>query len=89
MSAARHGTRARYTAGCGCADCTAANTRDMREWRRRDGPGRVLEAANRRRQYHRQQLAMRWVREHRPDVWAVILDEAWRLVEAEQQREAS
>lgn len=83
MTAARHGTRARYTAGCGCADCTAANTRYMRERRRREGPGRVLEAANRRRQYHRQQLAVAWVRHHEPEVWADIIEQARRQVAAE------
>lgn len=42
-----------------------------------------MEAANRRRQTIREQLAVAWVRHHEPEVWADIIDEARRRVAAE------
>lgn len=77
-----HGTRAAYAAGCGCDDCRRANTVYMRR-RRRSGTSAAMEAANRRRQNVRRDLAERWVREHHPEVWAEFIDEARRRVAAE------
>lgn len=77
-----HGTRAAYAAGCGCDDCRRANARYM-AGRRRTGTSAAMEAANRRRQTIRERLAVAWLREHRPDVWADIIDHARDIVAAE------
>lgn len=79
---AEHGTRASYAAGCSCDQCRAANRRYMAR-RRRNGTGARLELANRRRQHLRMQLAVEWIREHRPDVWTEILDTAAAKVAAD------
>jgi hypothetical protein len=38
-----HGTRARYTRGCSCVDCCAANTAYMAQYRRDRELSKVLE----------------------------------------------
>lgn len=79
-----HGTRAGYQSGCGCDDCRRANTVYMRRRRRQaSSTGAAMEAANRRRQTIREQLAVAWVREHHPVMWAEFIEQARRQVAAE------
>lgn len=78
-----HGTRTSYLDGCGCDDCRRANTRYMARRRRGAGTEAAMERANRRRQTIREALAVAWVREHEPEVWAEFIEEARRRVAAE------